>query len=179
MAELATVARPYAEALFAVAETGDVAAWSTLVTELAQVARLPEVLSIASNPKVGRAQVSELLLAAVKSPLKNDAQAKNLVQMLVDNHRIALLPEIATQFEELKNAKEGAADVFIVSAFPLEGEQLNGLVASLERKFNRKLKPTVQVDQSLIGGVRVTVGDEVLDTSVRARLASMQTALTA
>jgi F-type H+-transporting ATPase subunit delta len=179
MAELATIARPYAEALFGVAEAGDIAAWSTLVQELAQVARLPEVLSIASSPKVSRAQVSELLLAAVKSPLKDNAQAKNLVQMLVDNHRLQLLPEIAVQFEELKNTREGAADVLIVSAFPLEGAQLNDLVASLERKFKRKLKPTVEIDSSLIGGVRVTVGDEVLDTSVRARLASMQTALTA
>ncbi|TKC83559.1 F0F1 ATP synthase subunit delta [Trinickia terrae] len=179
MAELATIARPYAEALFRVAEGGDVAAWSSLVRELAQVARLPEVLSIAASPKVSRTQVSDLLLAAVKSPVKDTPQARNFAQMLVDNHRLALLPEIATQFEELKNAREGAADALIVSAFPLEGEQLNELVASLERKFKRKLKAAVEVDASLIGGVRVTVGDEVLDTSVRARLASMQTALTA
>jgi F-type H+-transporting ATPase subunit delta len=179
MAELATIARPYAEALFGVAETGDVAAWSTFVQELAQVAHLPEVLSIATSPKVSRVQVSDLLLAALSSPLKDNAQAKNLVQMLVDNHRLLLLPEIATQFEALKNASEGAADALIVSAFPLEGAQLNELVASLERKFKRKLKPVIEVDSSLIGGVRVTVGDEVLDTSVRARLASMQTALTA
>ncbi|QGZ62740.1 F0F1 ATP synthase subunit delta [Paraburkholderia acidisoli] len=179
MAELATIARPYAEALFGVAEAGDVAAWSTLVAELAQVAALPEVASVASSPKVSHAQVVELLLAAVKSPLKDTPEAKNLVQMLIANHRLELLPEIHAQFEALKNAKAGAADALIVSAFALEGEQLNELVASLERKFKCKLKPTVEVDKSLIGGVRVTVGDEVLDTSVRARLASMQTALTA
>ncbi|WP_322103844.1 F0F1 ATP synthase subunit delta [Paraburkholderia sp. J41] len=179
MAELATIARPYAEALFGVAEAGDTAAWSTLVAELAQVAALPEVLSISTSPKVSHAQVVELLLAAVKSPLKDTPEAKNLVQMLIANHRLELLPEIHTQFEALKNAKAGAADALIVSAFPLEGEPLNQLVASLERKFKCKLKPTVEVDKSLIGGVRVTVGDEVLDTSVRARLASMQTALTA
>ena len=179
MAELATIARPYAEALFRVAESGDVAAWSALVQELAQVARLPELASVASSPKVSRAQVADLLLAAVKSPQKDSPQAKNFVQMLVDNHRLALLPEIAVQFDELKNAREGAADALIVSAFPLEGAALTDLVASLERKFKRKLKPVVEVDASLIGGVRVTVGDEVLDSSVRARLASMQTALTA
>lgn len=179
MAELATIARPYAEALFRVAESGDIAAWSTLVQELAQVAQLPEVLSVASSPKVTRTQVCELLLAAVKAPLASSTEAKNLVQMLVENHRIALLPEIAAQFEELKNAREGAADAHIVSAFPLDGAQLAELVSGLERKFKRKLKPTVEVDSSLIGGVRVTVGDEVLDTSVRARLVGMQTALTA
>lgn len=177
MAELATIARPYAEALFGVAEGGDAAAWSALLQELAQVARLPEVLSVATSPKVSRAQVVDLLLAAVKSPQKDAPQVGNLVQMLVDNHRLALLPEISVQFDELKNAREGAADVLIVSAFALEGQQLADLVASLERRFKRKLKPTIQVDGSLIGGVRVTVGDEVLDTSVRARLAGMRTAL--
>lgn len=179
MAELATIARPYAEALFSVAEGGDLAAWSALVQELGQVARLPELMSVASSPKVSRAQVVDLLLAAVKSPLTASPQAKNFVQMLVDNHRLSLLPEIAVQFEALKNAREGAADALIVSAFPLQEAQLADLVASLTRKFGRQLKPTVQVDASLIGGVRVTVGDEVLDTSVRARLASMQAALTA
>ncbi|KVE35067.1 F0F1 ATP synthase subunit delta [Burkholderia sp. TSV86] len=179
MAELATIARPYAEALFRVAEAGDVAAWSTLVQELAQVAQLPEVLSVASNPKVTREQVRDLLLAASKSPLAASAEAKNFVQMLIDNHRIALLPAISEQFDELKNAREGAADAKIVSAFALEGAQLGELVAGLERKFKRKLKATVEVDPSLIGGVRVTVGDEVLDSSVRARLAGLQTALTA
>lgn len=179
MAELATIARPYAEALFGVAEGGDVAAWSALLQELAQVARMPEVLSVATSPKVSRAQVVELLLAAVKAPGKNAPEAKNFVQMLVDNHRLALLPEVAAQFEELKNAREGAADALIVSAFALDGQPLAELVANLERKFKRKLKPTVKVDASLIGGVCVTVGDEVLDGSVRARLTGMQSALTA
>jgi F-type H+-transporting ATPase subunit delta len=178
MAELATIARPYAEALFAVAEGGDVAAWSALLQELAQVARLPEVLSIATSPKVTRAKVVELLIAAVKSPQKEAPEAKNFVQMIVDNHRLALMPEIVAQFEELKNAHEGAADASIVSAFPLEGEPLAELVVNLERKFKRKLKPKVEVDPSLIGGVRVTVGDEVLDRSVSAMLANMQAALT-
>ena len=100
MAELATIARPYAEALFRVAEGGDIA-WSTLVQELAQVARLPEVLSVASSEGDAHAS-SQLLLAAVKSPLGAGAEAKNFVQMLVDNHRIALLPEIAEQFEALR-----------------------------------------------------------------------------
>jgi len=179
MAELATIARPYAEALFGVAEAGELAAWSTLVAELAQVAALPDVLSVASSPKVSHEQVADLLLSAAQSPLKASAEAKNFVHMLIVNRRLELLPEISEQFEALKNAKEGAADALIVSAFPLEGAQLNDLVASLEHKFKRKLKPTVEVDKSLIGGVRVTVGDEVLDTSVRARLASMQAALSA
>jgi F-type H+-transporting ATPase subunit delta len=177
MAELATIARPYAEALFRVAEAGDLVAWSGLVQELAQVAGHPEVLSLALNPKVGRDTIADLVLSAVKAPVPE--QAKNFVRMIVANHRLDTLPEVAIQFEALKNAREGAADVEIVSAFPLESAALADLVAGLERKFKRKLKPFVAVDASLIGGVRVTVGDEVLDTSVRAQLARMQVALTA
>ena len=90
MAELATIARPYAEAVFRVAEAGELAAWSDFVKELAQVARLPEVLSIATSPKVSRDQVSELLLSAVKSPLAQQPEAKNLVRMLVE--RLAAEP---------------------------------------------------------------------------------------
>ena len=177
MAELATIARPYAEALFRVAETGDLAAWSDLVQELAQVAGHPEVLSLALNPKVGRDTVTDLVLAVVKAPVP--VQAQNFLRMIIANHRLNTLPEVAVQFEALKNAREGAADVEIVSAFPLEGSLLDELVVGLERRFKRKLKPAVSVDASLIGGVRVTVGDEVLDTSVRAQLARMQVALTA
>ena len=177
MAELATIARPYAEALFRVAETGDLAAWSDLVQDLAQVAGHPEVQSLALSPKVSRDAVADLMLSVVKAPVP--AQVQNFVRMIVANHRLEALPEVAVQFEALKNALEGAADVEIVSAFPLEGSLLDVLVVGLERRFKRKLKPAVSVDASLIGGVRVTVGDEVLDTSVRAQLARMQVALTA
>ena len=182
MAELATIARPYAEALFRVTQQSDPAAWSGWLRALAQTARLPEVLSLASDPKVSRAQVGELLLAALSSasvrpPVEQTAQ--QFVQTVVDNHRLAALPEISAQYDTLKNVRDGAADASIVSAFPLDGQLLAELVAKLEQRFGRRLKPLVTVDASLIGGVRVTVGDEVLDTSVRAQLARMQTALTA
>lgn len=177
MAELATVARPYAEAAFSVAESGDLNAWSAALSELAQVASVPELISMASNPKVSRAEVGAVLQQSVRATLTPEMQ--NFLTMLVDNHRLALLPEIDAQFEILKNEREGSADAFIVSAFPLDGAPLQELVAALEKKFGRRLKPTVTVDSALIGGVRVTVGDEVLDGSVRARLNQMQTALAA
>ncbi|AJC20456.1 F0F1 ATP synthase subunit delta [Pandoraea pulmonicola] len=176
MAELATIARPYAEALFRVAKAGDLNRWSELVRELAQVAALPEVANLADDPKVTPTQVVDVLTAAVKS---TDAEVRNFVAAVVENGRLAAMPEIAGQFEALKNASAGSADATIESAFPLEGEQLTSLVKGLEHKFGRKLNPTVTVDSSLIGGVRVVVGDEVLDTSVRARLAAMRTSLTA
>jgi len=177
MAELATIARPYAEALFRVAQSGNLAAWSGLVTEMAQIAANPDFQALASNPKVSEQQVSDTLLALLKSPV--GAEAKNFIAMLVENGRLALLPEIAAQFHALKNAQEGAADARITSAFALTDAQVADLMAALEKKFGRKLNPSVTVDESLIGGVRVVVGDEVLDTSVRAKLQQMHVALAA
>jgi F-type H+-transporting ATPase subunit delta len=177
MAELATVARPYAEALFRVAQTGDMAAWSALVSELAQIGANPDVQVFAQNPNLTQSQLADTIASLVKSPL--NAEAKNFIAMLSENGRVALLPEIGVQFQALKNAQEGAADAQIFSAFDIPAGQLSQLVATLEKKFGRKLNPTVTVDPSLIGGVRVVVGDEVLDTSVRAKLQQMHVALTA
>jgi len=177
MAELATVARPYAEALFRVAQNGDMGAWSAVVAELAQIGANPDVQAYASNPNVTQAQLADTIASLVKSPLS--PEAKNFVAMLTENGRIALLPEIGAQFALLKNANEGAADATIYSAFEISADQLNQLAATLEKKFGRKLNPQVQVDPSLIGGVRVVVGDEVLDTSVRAKLQQMHNALVA
>jgi F-type H+-transporting ATPase subunit delta len=175
MAELATIARPYAEALFRVAQGGNLQAWSETVAEMAAVAALPEVKEFASNPRLTDAQIAETFLSVLKSSLS--PEAKNLVAALVENGRLALLPEIADQFKQLMNQQQGSADVEITSAFPMEGAQVADLVTALEKKFGRKLNPSVAVDPSLIGGVRVVVGDEVLDTSVRAKLQQMQTAL--
>jgi len=177
MAELATIARPYAEALFRVAKSGDLQAWSAFVSEMAYVAAQPDVQALSHDPKVSDRQVSSTLLALLKSPVNDEA--KNFIDMLVENDRIALLPEIGAQFQALKNAEEGAADVRITSAFPLNDAQVKELVALFEKKFGRKLNPSVDVDGALIGGVRVVVGDEVMDTSVRAKLQQMHVALTA
>jgi F-type H+-transporting ATPase subunit delta len=177
MAELATVARPYAEALFRVAQSGDMAAWTGIVSELAQIGANADVQAFAGNPNVKPAQLAETIASLVKSPLS--LEAKNFIVMLAENGRVALLPEIAAQFTLLKNASAGAADATVYSAFEMSADQVNTLAATLEKKFGRKLNPTVEVDPSLIGGVRVVVGDEVLDTSVRAKLQQMHNALVA
>ena len=177
MAEIATVARPYAEALFRVAKSGNLAAWSELVSEMANVAAHADVQALSQNPNVPEEQVVAIFLALLKSPLTDEA--KNFVGMLVENGRLSLLPEIGAQFHVLKNAQEGAADAEITSAFELSDAQVKELIATLEKKFGRKLNPSVAVDNSLIGGVRVVVGDEVLDTSVRAKLQQMHVALAA
>ena len=179
MAELATVARPYAEALFRVAQAGkeSLGQWSELVSELAQVGDHAELQAFARNPNVSDSTVATTILALVKSPVNEEV--KRFLAMLIENGRVSLLPEICAQFQALKNAEEGAADAAITSAFELSSAQVSELVATLEKKFSRKLNPVVTVDPALIGGVRVVVGDEVLDTSVRAKLQQMRVALAA
>ena len=177
MAELATIARPYAEALFRVAQTGNLSAWSELVTEMGNVGANSDVQALAHNPKILASQKAEIFLSALKSPVT--AEAKNFVATLADYDRLTLLPEIAFQFHALKNAFDGAADAEVTSAFELSAAQLSDLAVTLEKKFGRKLHPTVKVDPALIGGVRIVVGDQVLDTSVRAKLQKMHVALTA
>ena len=179
MAELATIARPYAEALFKADGTNPDALAGEL-QRLAAVASDPTLRQVADNPKVSRDEVFDLV-SSVGAPQGGQlsAAATNLLRLLLDNRRLAVLPEIAAQYHALVNARSGTADAVIHSAFPIEPQQLPEVVAMLEKRFNRKLDATVVVDPSLIGGIRVLVGDEVLDTSVKARLEQMRIALTA
>jgi F-type H+-transporting ATPase subunit delta len=176
MAELATIARPYAEALYQAAGA-DAAALTPQIDALAAVAGNAELRQFADHPKVPASQVYDVVAGVVGTAL--DARAANLLRTVIDNGRLAALPEIAVQYRALVNAAGGVSDATVYSAFPIDDAQLAEVNASLERRFGRRLNANVVVDPELIGGVRVVVGDEVLDTSVRARLEQMKAALTA
>ena len=176
MAEIATIARPYAEALFKAAGT-DRATLVQQVQALADVAANPQLQQFADDPKIEPAQVIEVMSSVVNAAL-SDA-AKNLLTTVLDNGRLAALPEIASQFHALVNASSGVSDAVVYSAFAIEPAQLADAIATLEQRFKRKLNARVVVEPQLIGGIRVVVGDEVLDTSVKARLEQMRVALTA
>ncbi len=174
MAELATIARPYAEALF---KAGGDAAAADQLSALAGVAGDAQLRQYAGNPKVVSSQVYDLMTSVLKTPLSS--QVGNLLRAVLDNGRLDAVPEIASQFHALVNAQSGISDATVYSAFPIEGAQLVDVVAALERRFSRKLNASVVVQPELIGGIRVVVGDEVLDTSVKARLEQMKVALAA
>ena len=177
MAEIATIARPYAEALFQVAKGQNLAAWGAQLDALAQVAQDADLRQFADHPKAQPAQVVAVMTAAAQQTLAGGVQ--NLLQTVVENGRLAALPEIVAQYHVLANAASGVSDAQIYSAFEISDAQLAELKATLEKRFGRKLDAHVQLEPGLIGGVRVVVGDEVLDTSVKARLERMKVALTA
>jgi F-type H+-transporting ATPase subunit delta len=177
MAELATIARPYADALFKASAGGDLPELAAQVEALAAVAADPELRRFADNPNATSAQVFELVTSVAARPL-SDA-VKNLLRAMVDNGRLVALPQMAEQFRKLVNARGGVSDAIIQSAFPIDDAQLADVVATLERRFGRKLNARVEIDPELIGGIRAVVGDEVLDTSVKARLEQMKIALAA
>jgi len=174
MAELATIARPYAEALFKTAG-GDLDGTAAWLDELAAIASNVQLQQYAGNPSVTSAQTFEVMSGVAKSKLSE--AAKNFLRAVIDNGRISVLPEIASQFRVLKNTQTGSSDATVYSAFALDGAALADLAATLEKRFGRKLKLKVELEPELIGGVRVVVGDEVLDTSVKARLQQMKAAL--
>ena len=176
MAELATIARPYAEALYK-ASVGDLPAVSTWVDELAAIAANAQLLQFADSPKVTSTQVFELISGVAKSALGDKGQ--NFLRTVIENGRLSALPEIAAQFRALVNAQSGSSDAVVYSAFPIDAAALGDVAATLERRFGRKLNVSVELQPELIGGIRVVVGDEVLDTSVKARLEQMKVALTA
>lgn len=176
MAELATLARPYAEALFQSCQAHAVDA-SPWLDQFATIAANQQLLQFADNPKVTSQQVFDLVSGVVNGELPD--LARNFLRTVIDNGRIGVLPEIANQYRALRNAAGGLADAVVYSAFPVDGPALVELGATLEKRFGRKLNLKVELDIELIGGICVVVGDEVLDTSVRARLQQMKTALTA
>lgn len=176
MAELATIARPYAEALFKAAGV-EAASASVWLDELAAVAGNEQLRQFADSPQATPEQVLGVIAGVLKTKLPS--MAENFLRTVIDNRRLAVLPEIAQQFRELKNAQLGASDAIVYSAFEMDSSALAELSGVLEKRFARKLNLRVELQPELIGGIRVVVGDEVLDASVQARLQQMKVALTA
>ena len=176
MAESVTIARPYAEALFRAAkESGNLAKWAGQVALLGQVAANPEARSAIGDPNVAAPQLVDLFRSACGTAV--DAELSNFIQLLSNNDRLGLLPEIAALYESYKQNEEGTKQAEIISAFPIDDAQVKALVPQLETVFKTKLETSVSLDPELIGGIKVIVGDQMLDASVRGKLDAMATAL--
>ena len=178
MAEISTIARPYAEAAFELAQQEKrLPAWSQMLSFCAEVVVDPQMAAALDNPQLDVAAREALLLSVAGDRL--DGEGRNFVHVLVAAGRVALLPEIAAQFDTLKDGAEATAKALIESALPLTDAELAELTQALAKRFGRRIEATVTVEPALIGGARVTVGDAVIDGSVQAKLAAMSAQLRA
>jgi F-type H+-transporting ATPase subunit delta len=178
MAESTTIARPYAEAAFALArEQNALEAWSQMLRLATTIVKDPRVAAALDNPRLGSPEKESLLLSVAGDNLNQDA--RSFVRVLVEADRITLLPQIAALFEALKDREQGTAKAEIETALALTDPQLAELTAALEQRFGKRIEATVRVNPELIGGARVTVGDTVIDASVQAKLQAMANELRA
>jgi F-type H+-transporting ATPase subunit delta len=172
MAEAVTIARPYAVAVYRLAkEKSTLARWSEMLALAKAIAEDPQMRALDDDPNVSAEQVEKVFLAVAGDKL--DAAGVNLVKLLVENKRLWLLPEIARLFEALKAQDEGVMEAEITFASQPDDAQIKAIVARLESRFKHKIVAKVKVDPEIIGGVKIVVGDTVIDASVRGRLQEM------
>lgn len=175
MAESLTIARPYAEAVFNLArEMNVLPAWSDALSRLAAVAGTKLAQELMTNPGLAPEKIAGVI-GDVAGQLSTEQS--NFVRVLAQNERLAVLPEIAQHFETLRNSFEEVLDAQVTSAYPLSQQQLDDVVQTLQARYGKKVKASVQIDPELIGGVSIRVGDEVTDASVRGKLAQLAGAL--
>ena len=169
MAEISTIARPYATAVFNFAnESKGLSNWSDTLVLLSAVIQDEHIKSIIEDSKVLDSEREDLILNVCKGKL--DENGSNFVKLLVENKRLLILPEISQFFEELKADAEGLIEAEIIMAEKPTQKTVDDLLKSLEKKFNKKIEGKVVIDKNIIGGTKIVVGDSVIDASVRAQL---------
>jgi F-type H+-transporting ATPase subunit delta len=176
MAELVTIARPYAEAAFGIARDRQaLPAWSDMLRLGATIVGDPRVSAALDHPRLSAGDKESLVLSIAGD--RFDADARSFVRVLIEADRIALLPQIRTLFDALRDQAENVAKATIETAFPLSDAQVDELKTALEKRFGSRIEATVVENRALIGGARVTVGDSVIDGSVQAKLEAMSNRL--
>jgi F-type H+-transporting ATPase subunit delta len=169
VAEISTLARPYAVAVYRLAKQHKSQdRWSEMLALLAAVASNEQMSQAVANPKLTQAQVESMFTSVCGDKL--DAGGTNLIKLLVENDKLSLLPVIAEMYEALKAEDGGVEQATIVSATALDKKQVQALLGPLETRFKKKIEPQFAVDPELIGGVKIIVGDAVIDASVRGQL---------
>jgi F-type H+-transporting ATPase subunit delta len=176
MTESVTIARQYAQAVFEIAkESGALAEWLERLQCIAAISKDPNIYKIIGNPMLSTRQIVEAIVSFTGEA--DNKELSSFVGVLLDSERFGIAQEISEVYEQLKDADAGVKEALIYSAFPIEKEQLDKLLVEFESHFKSKLRPHVEIDESLIGGVRVVVEDKVLDLSVRYRFDEMAVAL--
>lgn len=174
MADLQTLARPYAQAVFAQAQAESVDQWSQALVRLSQGLEDAGVREAVAAPQITNEQLVELFVGLAGD---DSTTVRNFLRLLAEYRRLPLLPQIAAQFAELRAAAEQRIEATVVAAMPVDEAQGNALQAALEKKLNRKVELSFEQDPELIGGVLIRSGDLVIDGSVRGDLTSLATQL--
>ena len=176
MAELSTLARPYAKAAFEyAAASNELKGWSESLAVIAVVAQQGKVEKLLSSPTYTAEQQAQQLMDVCGESLSE--AGRNFISVLAENRRLKLLPYIQQQFEVLKANREKSVDVNVTSAGEITPEQQQKLAAALQAKLDREVNLQVSIDKSLLGGAVIRAGDTVIDGSIRGRLAKLAEAL--
>lgn len=169
MTEFATLARPYAQAVFELAiKAGNFDEWSNNLNFLATVVEDPTMANVIANPEVGKNTLTRLLHDIGDGHLSEPGN--NLVRLLVDNHRLPVIPQIAFQYEQLKAQHQGHVQVEIASAFPVESQQQQEIESILQKRLGKAVDITTRLDKTLLGGWLIRAGDEVIDLSIKGHI---------
>ena len=178
MAELTTLARPYAKAAFEYAKNANaLAVWAEQLSVAAAVSKSETVAKMLASPKLTAAQKGESFVTVCGDAL--NAQGQNFIRNLAANKRLGLLSAISELFEDFKAQLEQSVEVDVTSAFELSEQTLNKLATALKTKLGREVSVIGSVDQSILGGVVIRAGDTVIDDSVKGRLAKLAEAMNA
>jgi F-type H+-transporting ATPase subunit delta len=178
MAEISTIARPYAVAAYKLGkEQKALAKWSEMLAFATQVANDAKMQAYINDPKVLSSDLQTSFLKVCGDKLNDNAQ--NLIKVLVEYGRMSILPAITSAFEELKAQDEGVLEASIIAAAKPSATEVKDLVARLESKFGKKVEATVSVDPEIIGGIKIIVGDTVIDASVKGQLQNLAYTLSA
>ena len=170
--ESITIARPYAEAVFARAKESDsLDQWSETLAYMGAVMSDPAMSGVIGNPNVEKSQLTDLVIEIGGEQFGDEA--KNLVRLLVENDRLSIAPQIAEQYEALKSESQGVLEVDVVSAFPVDDDQKEAIANALKAKLGRDINITTSEDPELIGGMRIRAGDLVIDGSVQGQLTKL------
>ncbi|MCF7981435.1 MAG: F0F1 ATP synthase subunit delta [Pseudomonadales bacterium] len=176
MAEVSTIARPYAKAAFEHAlAVGQLSQWSQTLASAALVSADLEMKRVLASPALGSEEKATFFIDVCGADLGNDEQ--NFIRVLAEHKRLEVLPAVADAFEALKAKQEQAVDVDVISAFELSAEQQTMLTEKLKGKWQKDVSLKTQVDPSLIGGVIIRAGDLVIDDSVRGKLTRLAEAV--
>lgn len=176
MAETTTIARPYAQAAFELAQAEKaLPAWSEMLNLAAAVAHDPQLAALLGSPRIGRSELADLFVGVCGQHLT--AQGQNFIRLLADNRRLDVLTEIAALFQVMRAAAEGVLEASMISAQPVTDEQRLQIIAALKTRLNRDVTLTVSTDASLLGGAIIRAGDLVIDGSARGKLAKLAVAL--